>query len=484
MPRPRSSLVLLASCALTGCPSPPKADTTAAPSATHQGLIAPAPSAVTTAAAPASAAAALASAAASSEAPPPPPVCKVAYQKTWGSGANKLTGLTTRNVGDNRVAVGFAFGATPQLLVVGKGGGGEVLKVATRAGSRFASPPKAAEGVRHLMRVTPASVEDKKAVAMIDLRDEYKDKRRVVACGKSDEAEPFVMFDGTSYLDLKDKPTGDERKKLFSSKIEGLEGYAELRDCRSSFSRKSKETWVMGSELVGVDKDDKVEWTAAFVLDQGAKEKERVIHKVKLKDDPPRSGFTFEVPAAMRVPDKGTVVTARFGGSLLVGVLDAKRKLQGEMKAYPGLPMLADLSHVGGQVIITTAIATGPGRFGLRALLFPLETMELPRGYTTVKVDDGAADNETDPELVVDKHGQRWVAYISGERDKGHLELVPVGADMKRVGRPYLVTEDKERASEARVVPLDDGDLLVVYIRDLEGKVELVSEELSCEVKH
>ncbi|MCU0659405.1 MAG: hypothetical protein MUF64_30325 [Polyangiaceae bacterium] len=305
----------------------------------------------------------------------------------------------------------------------------------------------------------------------------------MVACGAAHEAEPFIKYSGTSYLDLKDKPTGADRAKLFSSKINGQTGYSELRDCRSFFSRRSGETWVIGSELHGFEKGDKVQWEAALIMDTGPRDPEQVLHKATLKDDPPKSGFQFEVPASLRVQDKGYVLTTRFGGSLLVGILDEKRKLVGSMKSYAGLPLLADLARTDTQVIVSTSIATGPGKFGLRSLLIPMDTMELPKAYTPIKIDDDKEDSETEPELVIDKKGQRWLAYLEGEREKGHLEILPIDGNMRRMGRPYAVTEDKERAAEARVVPLDDGDLLVVYLRDNEGKIELVTEELSCEVK-
>ena len=477
MVRPSSSHIAAALgslVALAGCPSSPKPDASpAAPSASSPAAIAPAPVAPASSAAPA----------ASSAAPALPPVCKVSNQKVWGAGANKLTGLTTRNMEGNKVAIGFAFGTTPHVLLVDKGGSGQVLKVQVKGGSKFASPPKPADGIRHLMRVTPYDVTDGKVTALVDFRDEYKDKRRLVACGNASE-DPFLAFEGTSFLDLKDRPSGDDRKKLFSSKIKGLEGYAELRDCRSFFSRQNKEIWTIGSELHGIDKGDKIEWKASLVLDTGPKEPEQVLHEISLKEDPPKAGFQFEVPASIRVLAKGYVVTTRFGGSLLVGVLDTKRKLVGAMKSYPGLPLLADLARTDTQVIVTAAIATGPGRFGLRSLLIPIDTLELPKGYVSVKIDDDHEDSETNPELVIDKKGQRWMAYIEGPRDKGHLEILPINAEMKRAGRPYPITEDDERASEARVVPLDDGDLLVAYLRDKDGKVELVTEELTCKVEN
>lgn len=464
---------------LAGCSSPaPKADSTTTTPSSSAAASAPRP---TVSEAPLAAPPASSSAAAEL-----PPVCKVSNQKVWGAGANKLTGLTTRNVGDNQVAVGFALGVTPHVLVVNKGGGGQMIKVDVKAGSPLASPPKAGEGIRHLMRVTPSSYDkDKnKATAMVDFRDEYKDKKRLVACGASD-ADPFLSFEGTSYLDLKEKPSEEEKKKLFTSRTKGVEGYVELRDCRSFFSRKSKETWVVGSLLRGVDKTDRVEWSASLVIDFGPKDKENVLHEVKLKDDPPKSGFQFEVPTSIRIKDKGYVLATRFGGSMLIGALDLEKKGTGKMTSYPGLPMLTDLSRDDTHVFATTAVATAPGRFGLRSLIIPADTLEMPKAYTPVKVDEHDKDgSQSSPELVIDKKKQMWLAYVEGERDKGHLEIMPVNAEMKRVGRPHVVTEDKERASEARVVPMDDGDLLVVYLRDTEGKVELVSEELTCSVKN
>ncbi|MCU0659404.1 MAG: hypothetical protein MUF64_30320 [Polyangiaceae bacterium] len=158
----RTPLVLLTSLgaltALAGCPSSsPRADssatTSATPSATAASPAATAPSAAATpSAAP--------SAAPSAQPPLEPPSCKTSNQKVWGAGANKLTGLTTRNMPNNQVAIGLALGVTPHVLVVNKGGGGQMRKVETKGGSLFATPPKPGEGYRKVMRVTPSSIDE------------------------------------------------------------------------------------------------------------------------------------------------------------------------------------------------------------------------------------------------------------------------------------------------------------------------------------
>ena len=89
----------------------------------------------------------------------------------------------------------------------------------------------------------------------------------------------------------------------------------------------------------------------------------------------------------------------------------------------------------------------------------------------------------TAPELAVDAKGQRWLGYIEGPKDRGQLRIVPLGKDLQPVGRSFSVTSANQSASEVRIQTLDDGRLVVAYLRDTDGKTELVTEELGCEVK-
>src|SRR5947209_3606970 len=47
-----------------------------------------------------------------------PPACTIAAQKSWTTGASKSTGLTASELPDGRVAIGFAVGITPHILVI------------------------------------------------------------------------------------------------------------------------------------------------------------------------------------------------------------------------------------------------------------------------------------------------------------------------------------------------------------------------------
>jgi hypothetical protein len=399
----------------------------------------------------------------------------------WGAGANKLTGLTTKKLGDS-ISIGFALGTEPRVLVMDKKGDAKVMVVTV--GSK-AKPPSGKEGYRNLMRVTPRSIDGDKARAFLDYRDDFKDKRRRVSCGPAEGDQDFLSFDGTSWLDLDPKPTGADKKKLFSWKKLG--GYVELRDCRTFVTTQSDEVWALGSVLRGIEKPDgSNEWKMVLLVDFGKGDEEIVLHEAPLKGDPPKLA-TFEIPTSRRAGDKGYLVATRFGGSLLVGVLDASRKLQGRFKSYPGFPTMPDIGSTKEELILTTGIGWGKDKT-LKALVVPRDTLELPERYREIGIKplDTSGDAEasfTTPELTVDGKGQRWLTYVEGPKDKGKLRLAPLGKDLQPVGRAFTVTEDDALGSEGRVVALDDGRLMIAYLRELGGKVELVTEQLACDVR-
>src|SRR5690349_20772643 len=260
------SISALAACSSqSGGSGQPSAAVTAAPAQT---LVVPA-SASAAASAVASASASAIAAAASG-----PPICQRSNEKVWGAGANKLTGLTTKGF-DGKVAVGFAFGNDPRVLVVDKDGSAKLMKV--KQGAK-AKRPEPKEGLRSLMRVSPQAIDGDEARAFIDYRDEFKDKKRHVWCGPADADQKFLEYEGTSWLDMDPKPTGEDKKKLFSWKKLG--GYVELRDCRTFVSLKTNETWALGSVLRGTEKEDGTnEWKVVFLVDFGQHDDEIVLHE-------------------------------------------------------------------------------------------------------------------------------------------------------------------------------------------------------------
>jgi hypothetical protein len=416
-------------------------------------------------------------------------VCQRSNEKVWGAGANKLTGLTTKGF-EAKVAVGFAFGNEPRVLVVAKDGSTKLMKV--KQGDK-AKRPDSKEGTRFLMRVSPSDIGGEDARAFIDYRDEFnpkkddskKEKRRHIWCGPADADDKFLEYDGVSWLDMDPKPTGEDKKKYFSWKKLG--GYVELRDCRTFVSRSDKEVWALGSVLRGIEKPDGTnDWKMVFLVDFGQHDDEIVLHEAALKGDPPKA-TAFEIPISRRIKDKGWLIATRFGGSLLVGLLDKDRKLQGKFKTYKGFPSMPDIATTDeDNLVLTVGIGLGKDR-GLKALSVSKDHPELPSDFTSIKLEP-SGDSEAEasfsaPELTHDDKGRRWLLYTEGVREKGHLRMTPLGVDLQPIGRTFSITSGDIHASEARLVALSGGKLVVVYLRDKEGRTELVSEQLDCEVK-
>jgi hypothetical protein len=338
---------------------------------------------------------------------------------------------------------------------------------------------------RNLMRVSPRDISGDKARAFIDYRDESTEKKRHVWCGPADANETFLEYEGTSRLDLDPKPEGEEKTKLFSWKKLG--GYVELRDCRTFVTLETDQAWALGSVLRGTEKEDKTnEWKMVLLVDFGKNDEEIVLYEVPLKGDPPKTG-AFEIPTMRRAGDAGYVVAARLGGSLWVAALDKDRKVMGKPMFYPGWPTGPDLHATKDALVLVTGVGLGKEK-SLKGLVIPRDTLALPGKFTDIDPTamDPSGSEETQfvaPELVTDSKGRMWLGYVEGPKDKGHLRIVPVGPDLKPVGRSFPVTSGDATATEGRLVPLEDGRLAVAYIRQKDKKTELVTEELECEIQ-
>lgn len=408
-----------------------------------------------------------------------PPVCTVSNEAVQATDVNPTTGLTTK-VFKEGFAIGFAAGS-PKVLVIDGAGKTRVLEVERGEKSKL---PADKQTWRNLMRVSPRNISGEKAKAFIDYRDDSKDKKRHVFCGPADTADTFLEYEGTSWLDLEPKPTGEEKTKLFNWKKKG--GYVELRDCRTFVTLEKDEAWAVGSVLRGEQKDDGTnEWKIVALIDFGKNDEEIVLTEVPLKGDPPKLTGGFEIPTMRRVGDKGFVVAARLGGTLWVSVLDEKRKPKGEPKIYPGWPSGPDITNTKDSVLITTGIGLGKDK-KLKGLIIPRDTLALPKELIDIPVkpleSDGADAEFTAPELVTDAKGQMWLSYVEGPKDKGRLRVVPVGADLQPMGRPFSVPSGDGFVTEGRLTALTDGRLVASAIRTT-AKRELVTSELSCTVQ-
>jgi hypothetical protein len=412
------------------------------------------------------------------------PLCAVSGLKVWGKGANKTTGLTSVPLPDGRVAVGLAFGLQPHVLVISKTGDGKLLKVPAKEGTPLAKVPKLPEGERHLMRVTPVSVDGDKVQAFVDYRDEYKNKHRRVACGPAEGSDSWISFDGVPLLDQDPQPVGDALADLFKKKdVDGDDGYHELRDCRTFADLAKKETWIVGSELRATRKDDGTTiWRASLVIDRGPTTHEKHIHELDLRGNPPQI-TNFEVPMLDDLHSGGYVLTARYGGTLMAALLNDDKSVRGNMQIYPGYPTRPDVASDGDDTIISTSMTKGKGEFALKALRISGKKAELPHALTPIITDDDNIDSEMDPDFTRDSKGRRWVSYVEGLKGAGHLEIVPVDEQFRAIGKPFLITQEDDKTSEGELTELNDGAMLAVFLRDAgQGSLELVTEVLNCEL--
>jgi hypothetical protein len=424
----------------------------------------------------------LASAAASAAIPPVDPVCRVESKKVWATGASKLAGLTESQLPDGRVAIGFAVGHDPRVLLVEAAGKGKVVKVPVAKTSRLSSLPKGA--TRFIERVTPSEVAGDEVKAFVDFEDRYPDKKRAVVCGRTDTNENWVEFEGIPFTARK-KLKPEEISALFRQ--EGKERvYDEVHVCRTFASLDRREAWVMSSSLHGVlGAGDAVAWRSDFALATGTGGKKILIESFPIKDKT-LDDELYEVPVSHALQNGSFLVAARQGRHLVVGFLNSDKSPAGPLSRYAGFPTLPDVASDGhGGLVLVTAFARDKGQFGLRAMRVDETKPQLPKSLHSVVTDLSGpdAESESDPDFVHDAQGQQWIAHIEGERGQGRLSLAPLNQNFHAIGRSYTVTEPGERASSARLVPLKDKGILVVFIRGSEKAWELVSEEVHCKVE-
>ncbi len=132
-------------------------------------------------------------------------VCKVVQRKVWGSGANARTGITVTRLSDGSFAVGVAMGNRPEIVAFDRAGEGKLVQPVVAGANPLAHGVPAAQGRRDLQRVTPAVAAKGVLVAYADYRDVYKNKRRRIACGRTDTSKALLVFDGKPLLDRSDE---------------------------------------------------------------------------------------------------------------------------------------------------------------------------------------------------------------------------------------------------------------------------------------
>ncbi len=433
------------------------------------------------------------SSAPSAEPAPPPvvPVCKVEHQKLWTKGVNMLTGLTATTLPDGKDVIGLAVGNAPYTLTVASDGQGTLAKVAVDPANDFAKAPKPTDGTRFVNRVTPIRADGKLRV-LVDYRDEVKtkapagrpevSKTRRVACGPVEKTERWVAWEGPNYVD---EP---KHQKDPAAAIKGAgylapgRAYQEIRDCRSFYDSKHDDAWVVGSMLTLEDGASITGKSELFVVTASTRPATLASEALSVN---PWKRVDYEMPVSHETSSGVYLVAARTNAGLTALLLDRQKKPIGTASKYPGVFQMPDVSDDGADDVFVAAQSVANGGLALRAMRIAGEPPTLPKSFANVQTDEDGSKTEGRPEFLRDSKGQRWIAYIEdAEKGKGRLEIIPVTATFRAAGKPYEVTGPAEKATEARLFPRKEGGFIVVYTRDGgDGVLELVSEDLSCQVK-
>lgn len=441
-------------------------------------------------------------------APKPGEVCTQLERKVWGKWANRRTGITASKV-EGRLAVGFALGNAPHVVVFDGAGSGRLLRPKPPAGSALDADLRAPDR-RDLQRVTPAQGADGRVTAYADFRDKHRDGRRRIACGPVESNRPLLVFDGKPLLEREEdepapKPearrteTPDAGRRRLDPKViggllrargaalpdagaprrperrlESKKTLREVRDCRT-FVDPDGAVWAVGSELVGKEQGEgDVKWSMRFFAAPDSGRGYVTLHSVALPKQP-KTLHTFESPVAGPVGD-GHVVFARYQGSLMGWALGAGFRPRGSLRVYRG--GYPTMPHFFGDLMVTS-LKIADDRYALRWA--PLDE-SLPKALSRLELDAVAA-SLAEPTLA--RSGdQRWLSFQAGERREGRLTLVPVDARFQAVGRPHAVTPEGVTVYESHVFGLGGGKLLAVYLQNGDPGAELVSEVLSCQVEN
>ncbi len=457
-------------------------------------------------------------------------VCKVVSHKEWGTAANAQTGITVTRLSAGSVAIGVAMGNRPEVVAFDGAGQGRLVEPTIAAGNPLAAAVPASRGRRDLQRVTPALGTGGTLVAYADYRDVYKDKRRRVACGRTDATRGLLLFDGKPLLDREDedsakvasmghvahagaipeqsaapaKPPAPSAKapaavrgrlklpgKLPRLRVAPQAAKAppakqpskprsEIRDCRSMVDPAGHDAWAVGSELYAEPRSDgSTDYSMRFLVEPAPGQGHIVLQSVKLSKSPDTL-YTFDAPVAEKLPDGSYVLAARYRGSLYAWTLGLDKRPRGPARVYGGgYPTMPHMLRDGDDLLILLSQETAGDHWAARLARLSGRGGTLPAALDPLSIDSDPSQAEPTFAIAGTK---RWIAYQAGDRRHGQLVVVPVDDKLAVAGQPFRVTASDEAVYESHLFGLETGKLLVVYIESAPS-ARLVSEVLDCRVE-
>jgi hypothetical protein len=472
-------------------------------------------------------------------------VCKVVSRKVWGTAANARTGITVTRLSGGSFAIGVAMGNRPEIIAFDRAGQGRIVQPAVASGTALAKGIPSAQGQRDLQRVTPAVNSGGELVAYADYRDVYKNKRRRIACGRTDSTHELLVFDGKPLLDREDEDT-DKTPPMGRTAHAGAisPGGAATPEKKPAPAAKkpapatrkpARGRLVLpgGLPKLRMAARPQAKAPVARTPPKAAKPAKPSRPERELRDcrsfvDPAGhdawavGSELYEKPES----DGSTHYSIRFFVDRGAGrgrvLLRSEKLPDNPDKLYtfeaPVAEKLPDGSYVlaaryrGSLFAWTLGLDKRPrgparvygGSLGMPHMLrdgddllmllsqatdndhWAVRLARVPgRGGTLpAKLQPVALDSDpsqAEPTFAI-AAGQRWIAYQAGERRHGQLVLVPVDAKLAVAGQVFRATSGNDDVYESHLFGLDTGKLLAVYIESAPS-ARLVSEVLDCHVE-
>ena len=408
--------------------------------------------------------------------PPPPPsvapsagaanapdaVCAESVPRfTIAKGARGEAGGTLVRLADGRLAVGYVSGSAPSVAIVDLAGTVSKVDVDT-AGYTLETRALEKGTSASIQRVTPLGASGLNMRVAIDAFIGSSDRSHRMRCGP---AEVPALVGGVGASVALDASSAD------AASI----GDGDVRDCRT-FSD-GAQVWVVGSRL-GVGSGDGKAKSTWFVRgqegDAGAPLATLATRSVA---DAKGDRYAFDVPASLSVAGVGYLFAGRLDGKIAYarasdGLAPAGDAQITWLGAVTGMPALA--SHERTVALIVPV----SGKTDLYGAVFPIETAQPKLEMLHVDGDQVATGERNSVTLAFRPAGDVLVGFVEGAGTRRRARLAVLDATLKPKLPLYDVTGSEGNVTSVRMLALDDGKVLVVYL-DAEAST-LMGVVLSC----
>ncbi|WP_394834457.1 hypothetical protein LVJ94_48965 [Pendulispora rubella] len=408
-------LSIVASLLVVGCkkdtrPSPPDPSTTSASAS-----IAPASSAK----------------ASSNPAPSPSraATCSVVGSPiSIAKGTRSETGATAVRMGDGRLMVGYAVGATPRASVIDTAAGtaSTVDVDASAFATELTHLPKGSVSIH---RVTPAGVSELKVRVLVDATSTGPDKMKQILCGFADKESIVSNFMGA----------GSDRS----------------HNCRSFTD--GKKSWILSSwgYVTSDEHEPRSRWQVHPIAEDGTASV--VGLGVRNVPDPDKDRYSFDLPASIHESDAGFFFAGRFNGNLALSRQAEGEAAPSELALYwfdapSGMPALAVADRT------VTVIAPIAGKPALYGASYPVEAK--PPKPTQLPLDADGATERTSLSIV--RAGtDSLLGFVETKGAAKRVKVAVLDAALKP-RLPVFELPNVDKPTMARLVPLEGTRVLVL----------------------